>query len=113
MVERLRRAGVRAIDPAVDVTNYVMLELGQPMHAFDKAQIEGGIRVRRAQEGESLTLLDGKVIELDSDVLVIADHAKPLALAGIMGGEHSGVADSTQDLFLEVAWFNPDHCWPC
>lgn len=107
LVERLRRAGVRAIDPAVDVTNYVMLELGQPMHAFDKAQIEGGIRVRRAQEGESLTLLDGKVIELDSDVLVIADHAKPLALAGIMGGEHSGVADSTQDLFLEVAWFNP------
>ena len=107
LVERLRRAGVRAIDPAVDVTNYVMLELGQPMHAFDKAQIEGGIRVRRAQEGESLTLLDGKVIELDADVLVIADHAKPLALAGIMGGEHSGVADSTQDLFLEVAWFNP------
>ena len=107
LVERLRRAGVRAIDPAVDVTNYVMLELGQPMHAFDKAQIEGGIRVRRAQEGESLTLLDGKVIELDADVLVIADHAKPLSLAGIMGGEHSGVADSTQDLFLEVAWFNP------
>ena len=107
LVERLRRAGVRSIDPAVDVTNYVMLELGQPMHAFDRAQIDGGIRVRRAESGEKLTLLDGKEITLDSDVLVIADHAKPLALAGIMGGEHSGVASSTQDLLLEVAWFNP------
>lgn len=107
LVERLRRAGVRSIDPAVDVTNYVMLELGQPMHAFDKAQIQGGICVRRANDGELLTLLDGKSISLDADVLVIADHAKPLALAGIMGGEHSGVATQTQDLFLEVAWFNP------
>lgn len=107
MVERLRRAGIRSIDPAVDVTNYVMIELGQPMHAFDRAQIEGGIVVRRAQPGEQLTLLDGKQIDLDADVLVIADHAKPLALAGIMGGEHSGVAESTTDLLLEVAWFNP------
>ena len=107
LVERLRRAGVRSIDPAVDVTNYVMLELGQPMHAFDKAQIDGGIQVRRGGAGEVLTLLDGKEVTLDEDVLVIADHSKPLALAGIMGGEHSGVADSTQDLFLEVAWFNP------
>lgn len=77
------------------------------MHAFDRAQVDGGIVVRRAGEGEQLTLLDGKEIALDADVLVIADHAKPLALAGIMGGEHSGVADSTQDLLLEVAWFNP------
>ena len=107
LVERLRRAGVRSIDPAVDVTNYVMLELGQPMHAFDRAQVEGGIVVRRGNAGEKLTLLDGKEIEFDQDVLVIADHQKPLALAGIMGGEHSGVADSTQDLLLEVAWFNP------
>ena len=107
LVERLRRAGVRAIDPAVDVTNYVMLELGQPMHAFDRTQIAGGIQVRRGQAGETLTLLDGKVVELDAEVLVIADHQKPLALAGIMGGEHSGVAADTDSLLLEVAWFNP------
>ncbi len=107
LVERLRRAGVRSIDPAVDVTNYVMMELGQPMHAFDRAQIDGAVIVRRAHAGETLTLLDGKVIELDADVLVIADKSKPLALAGIMGGEHSGVADGTTDLLLEVAWFNP------
>ena len=107
LIERLRRAGVRSIDPAVDVTNYVMMELGQPMHAFDRSQIDTGIVVRRARDGEQLTLLDGKVVELDAEVLIIADHTKPLALAGIMGGEHSGVAATTTDLLLEVAWFNP------
>lgn len=106
MVERLRRSDVRSIDPAVDVTNYVMLELGQPMHAFDLAQVQGGIRVRFAEAGEKLVLLDGQEVELRPDTLVIADHQRALAMAGIMGGEHSGVADATRDLFLESAFFD-------
>ncbi|WP_434776176.1 phenylalanine--tRNA ligase subunit beta [Pseudomonas oryzihabitans] len=106
MVERLRRSGVRSIDAAVDVTNYVMLELGQPMHAFDLDQIKGGIRVRLADAGERLVLLDGQDIELRNDTLVIADHERALAIAGIMGGEHSGVAAGTRDLFLESAFFD-------
>ncbi len=107
MAERLRRSGVRSLGPLVDVTNYVMLELGQPMHAFDLAQIQGGVRVRMAAAGERLTLLDGQELELDAETLVIADAGKALALAGIMGGEHSGVADDTRDLFLECAFFAP------
>jgi len=107
MVEKLRRSGIRSIDPVVDVTNYVLLELGQPMHAFDLAKLDGGIRVRYAEEGEPLTLLDGQEIKLKSDTLVIADQSKPLAIGGVMGGEHSGVSAETQDLFLEVAYFNP------
>ncbi len=106
MVERLERSDIRSIDPAVDITNYVMLELGQPMHAFDLAQIRGGVRVRMAAEGEQLTLLDGKQISLRADTLVIADHERPLAIAGVMGGEHSGVAEGTTDLFLESAFFD-------
>ncbi|MCQ4347502.1 phenylalanine--tRNA ligase subunit beta [Pseudomonas stutzeri] len=106
MVERLRRSDVRAIDPAVDVTNYVMLELGQPMHAFDLAEIKGGIRVRLAEAGEKLVLLDGQEVELRPDTLVIADHERALAIAGVMGGEHSGVAAGTRDLFLESAFFD-------
>ncbi|WP_341708764.1 phenylalanine--tRNA ligase subunit beta [Halopseudomonas sp.] len=106
MVERLRRSDIRSIDPVVDITNYVMLELGQPMHAFDLAEIKGGIRVRMAEEGEKLVLLDGQEITLKSDTLVIADHERPLAMAGIMGGEHSGVSDKTTDLFLESAFFD-------
>ncbi|SFB63909.1 phenylalanine--tRNA ligase subunit beta [Azotobacter beijerinckii] len=106
MVERLRRSDVRAIDPAVDVTNYVMLELGQPMHAFDLAEIHGGIRVRMAEEGEKLVLLDGQEVGLRADTLVIADHQRALAIAGVMGGEHSGVATGTRDLFLESAFFD-------
>ena len=85
MVEKLRRGGIRSIDPVVDITNYVLLELGQPMHAFDLAQVEGGIRVRMAEEGEKLTLLDGQEVELNTDTLVIADHSKPLAMAGVSG----------------------------
>jgi len=108
LTERLRRAGLRSINLAVDVTNYVMLELGQPMHAFDLAQIDGGIEVRSAKNGEQLILLDGRTIELDDDSLVIADHVKPLALAGIMGGEHSGVSLNTKDLFLESAFFTSE-----
>jgi phenylalanyl-tRNA synthetase beta chain len=106
MVERLRRADVRSIDAVVDITNYVMLELGQPMHAFDLAEIHGGIRVRMAGEGEKLVLLDGQEVSLRADTLVIADHSRPLAIAGIMGGEHSGVSAGTRDLFLESAFFD-------
>lgn len=106
MVERLRRADVRSIDAAVDITNYVMLELGQPLHAFDLAEINGGIRVRMAEEGEKLVLLDGQEVTLRSDTLVIADHSRALAIAGVMGGEHSGVSDSTRDVFLESAFFD-------
>jgi phenylalanyl-tRNA synthetase beta chain len=108
MVERLRRSDVRSIDAAVDITNYVMLELGQPMHAFDLAEINGGIRVRMAEEGEKLVLLDGQEVALRGDTLVIADHTRALAIAGVMGGEHSGVnTDKTRDLFLESAFFEP------
>jgi len=106
MVERLRRSDIRSIDAVVDITNYVMLELGQPMHAFDLAEIKGGIRVRLAEEGEPLVLLDGQEISLRADTLVIADHERPLAMAGIMGGEHSGVSENTRDLFLESAFFD-------
>lgn len=106
MVERLRRADVRSIDAAVDITNYVMLELGQPLHAFDLAEIKGGIRVRMAEEGERLVLLDGQEVALRSDTLVIADHERALAIAGVMGGEHSGVSATTRDVFLESAFFD-------
>ncbi|NUT86132.1 phenylalanine--tRNA ligase subunit beta [Pseudomonas corrugata] len=106
MVERLRRADVRSIDAAVDITNYVMLELGQPLHAFDLAEINGGVRVRMAEEGEKLVLLDGQEVTLRSDTLVIADHSRALAIAGVMGGEHSGVSTSTRDVFLESAFFD-------
>ncbi|MBF3202197.1 phenylalanine--tRNA ligase subunit beta, partial [Pseudomonas aeruginosa] len=106
MVERLRRSDIRSIDPVVDVTNYVMIELGQPMHAFDLAEINGGVRVRMAEDGEKLVLLDGQEITLRADTLVIADHQRALAIAGVMGGEHSGVSDSTRDLFLEAAFFD-------
>ncbi|SDH89504.1 phenylalanine--tRNA ligase subunit beta [Pseudomonas panipatensis] len=106
MVERLRRSDIRSIDAAVDITNYVMLELGQPMHAFDLDEIKGGIRVRMAEEGEKLVLLDGQEIALRADTLVIADHGRALAIAGVMGGEHSGVSAKTRDLFLESAFFD-------
>ncbi len=107
MRERLRRAGLRPISAVVDVTNYVMLELGQPMHAYDLRELRGGIVVRRARAGETLRLLDGREIAMDESVLVIADHAKPLGLAGVMGGDHSGIGDDTTDVLLEVAFFRP------
>ena len=107
MTERLRRCGVRPLTAVVDVTNYVMLELGQPMHAFDLGRLHSGIRVRNGRDGESLTLLDGSVIELDGDALVIADESRPVALAGVMGGLESGVTGATRDVFLESAWFEP------
>ena len=107
MTERLRRCGVRPLSAVVDVTNYVMLELGQPMHAFDLERLDAGIRVRNGRDGESLTLLDGSVIELDSAALVIADESRPVALAGVMGGLDTGVTGATRDVFLESAWFEP------
>ncbi|HIJ26752.1 MAG TPA: phenylalanine--tRNA ligase subunit beta, partial [Gammaproteobacteria bacterium] len=107
MQERLRRAGMRSLGPLVDVTNYVMLELGQPMHAFDLAKLSGAITVRNAVAGESLTLLDGKEIELNRETLLVTDEKGPLALAGIMGGESSGIEEETTDLFLECAFFAP------
>ncbi len=107
MVERLRRGGIRSIDPVVDVTNYVMLELGQPLHAFDLATLNAGIRVRMADAGEIITLLDGQQCTLNADTLLIADHQGPLAMAGIMGGEGSGVGEQTRDIFLESAFFAP------
>ena len=105
--ERLRRSGLRSIDAVVDVTNYLLLELGQPMHAFDLAKLDSGIRVRMAEQGEKITLLDGQEIELKAETLIIADNSGPLAMAGIMGGESSSVSDKTQDIFLESAFFNP------
>lgn len=108
MVERLRRSGVRSIDPVVDVTNYVLLELGQPMHAFDLDKLQGGINVRMAEQGEKLQLLDGQEVELNSKTLVIADKEKAVAMAGIMGGEATAVSmDTTTNIFLESAFFQP------
>ncbi|MGL6214434.1 phenylalanine--tRNA ligase subunit beta [Billgrantia desiderata] len=107
MVERLRRSGVRSIDPVVDVTNYVMLELGQPLHAFDRENLHGAVIVRLAREGERLVLLDGQEITLNASTLVIADERGPLAMAGVMGGELSGVGPATRDIFLESAFFSP------
>lgn len=107
MQEKLRRSGIRSIDAAVDVTNYVLLELGQPMHAFDRNRIQGGIVVRMAKQGEKLVLLDGQEVELTAETLVIADHDKPVAIAGVMGGEDSGVGPETRDLVLESAYFDP------
>ncbi|WP_105628715.1 phenylalanine--tRNA ligase subunit beta [Cronobacter sakazakii] len=107
MREKLRRCGIRSIDAVVDVTNYVLLELGQPMHAFDLDRIDGGIVVRMAKEGETLTLLDGNEATLNADTLVIADHQKALAMGGIFGGEHSGVNGETRNVLLECAFFSP------
>lgn len=107
MVRRLERSGLRSISAIVDVTNYVMLELGQPLHAFDLARIDGAIRVRRGRSGEKLKLLNEQEIALDASLLVIADDGKPLALAGIMGGMESAVTPDTRDILLESAFFDP------
>lgn len=107
MIERLRRSGLRNIHPVVDVTNYVMLELGQPLHAFDLTKLTEGVVIRLAKNNEKLVLLDGREIQLNSESLVIADQKSPLALAGIMGGQASAVNDATTDIFLESAYFDP------
>ncbi|MEZ5571427.1 MAG: phenylalanine--tRNA ligase subunit beta [Halioglobus sp.] len=106
--ERLRRCGIRSIDAVVDVTNYILLELGQPMHAFDLDKVQGGIVVRTAHEDETIELLDGQTVTLRSDTLVIADHKRPLALAGIMGGKSSAVSGASKDILLEAAFFTPN-----
>ena len=105
--ERLEKSGVQLISPVVDVTNYVMLELGQPMHAFDLGKIDGDLVVRWSQRNEKITLLNETDLALKPNTLLIADHSKPLALAGIMGGLVSAVAETTKDIFLESAFFNP------
>jgi phenylalanyl-tRNA synthetase beta chain len=105
--ERLRRSGLRSISPVVDVTNYVLLELGQPMHGFDLGRLDGEIRVRMARSGEHLGLLNGEEIALRDDTLVIADSTRPIALAGIMGGSASAVEEGTRDILLESAFFAP------
>lgn len=107
MVQRLERSGVRSISAVVDVTNYVMLELGQPLHAFDLTRLCGSINVRFGAAGEELKLLNGQSVALGPGLMVIADRDKPLALAGIMGGADSAVTDGTRDLFLESAFFSP------
>ena len=105
MQERLRRCGVKSISPVVDITNYVMLELGQPMHAFDLAKLDSKIVVRRAMQGEKIKLLDDSEAELDDSTLVIADAKSPIAIAGVMGGSESAIGDSTVDIVLEAAHF--------
>ena len=107
MQERLRGAEIRSVSPVVDVTNYVLLELGQPMHAYDAAELKGEVRVRAAHAAERLLLLDERLVELDSDMLVIADRAGAVGLAGIMGGARTAVAPHTRRIFLEVAYFAP------
>ena len=107
MSERLRRSGLRPISPMVDVTNYVLLELGQPLHAFDLTTLGGAIQVRLSRSGERLALLNDDAVELDDDTLVIADDSGPLAMAGIMGGAASAVSETTQDVLLESAFFAP------
>lgn len=107
MQEKLRRSGIRSIDPIVDITNFVLVEFGQPMHAFDLAKLTGDIQVRLSNGEEKITLLDGSEVTIPSDTLVIADDASPLALAGVFGGEYSGVSDTTQDILLECAFFAP------
>lgn len=108
MRERLRRSGVRPISLLVDVTQYVMLELGQPMHAFDRDRLHGPIGVRMARAGESLTLLDARTVSLDPGFLLITDADRPVALAGVMGGADSKVGEDTRNVFLESAHFAPE-----
>lgn len=107
MQARLKAAGLRPINNVVDITNYILMEFGQPLHAFDLRMVDTGIIVRNALKGEKITTLDGKEYTLDEDVLVIADHKKPLGIAGIMGGEHTSILPDTKDVLLECAYFAP------
>ena len=107
MKQRLERSGIRSISAVVDITNYVMLEVGQPLHAYDDRLLDGAIVVRFARDGEKLTLLNGQVLDLAADLLLVADEGKPLGLAGIMGGEHSGIAGDTTRVYLEGAFWSP------
>ncbi len=105
--ERLRRAGVRSISPVVDVTNYVMLELGTPMHAYDGERVHGGLAARWARANEALVLLDGREVQLAPDVLVIADDSGAVGMAGIFGGERTAITSASRRIVLEAAWFAP------
>lgn len=107
IVRRLERSGLRSISAIVDITNYVLLEIGQPLHAFDAAKLQGDIRVRFANKNEKLTLLNQQIVETQPDMLVIADNTGAVALAGIMGGAATAVSDTTSDIFLESAFFTP------
>ena len=107
MRERLRRCGLRSISAVVDVTNYVMLELGQPIHAYDLTKLQGGLNARRARIGERLKLLDGRELTLDEATLVIADEQKAVGLAGIMGGADTAIERGSRHIALEVGWFKP------
>src|SRR5690606_17403359 len=107
MVRRLERSGLRSISAIVDITHYVLLAMGQPLHAFDANKLRGGIQVRMAKAGEQITLLNEQTVELQPDMLVIADDHAPVALAGIMGGEETAVGDFTINIFLESAFFSP------
>lgn len=106
--QRLQRSGIRSVDPIVDVTHYIMLELGQPMHGYDLEQLTGGINVRFAKKEEKIVLLDGSAHILSPDTLLITDHVKVLGLAGIMGGQQTGINKNTQHIFLEAAFFKPE-----
>ena len=108
MVRRLRQCGIRSISLAVDVTNYVMLETGQPLHAFDRAKLRGPIRVRRARAGETLTTLDDVTRRLDPDDMLVTDDSGPIALAGVMGGDSTEIGDDTTEVLLEAAHWDPD-----
>lgn len=108
LTERLRRAGLRAISPIVDITNFVMLEFGQPLHAYDFALLQGPIRPRMAKSGETVTLLDEKEVELNDDTLIITDDSGPIGIAGIMGGLSTAVTDKTTDIFFEAAFWPQD-----
>ena len=108
MKERLRRSGIRALHPVVDVMNYVMMELGQPMHAFDLDRLQGHVEVRYAQDGELIELLDGSTTELQAETLLVADERAPIALAGIIGGAASAVRQGTRNVLIECAFFTPE-----
>ncbi len=107
MKVRLERCGMRSISAIVDITNYVMLELGQPLHAYDRSRVEGDLVVRFARPGEKLLLLNGDTLDLQQDLLLVCDEVKPLGLAGIMGGQYSGIDSATTNLLLEGAFWNP------
>ena len=108
MVRRLERSGLHSISAIVDITNYVLLELGQPMHAFDANKLNGDIQVRWANQAEAITLLNQQTVKLDKDMLVIADNSGAIAMAGVMGGQSTAVSDETSDIFLESAFFTPE-----
>ena len=108
MKQRLERSGIRSLSALVDIGNYVMLVIGQPMHVFDAAKLSSSLHIRRAREGETLECLNEKTVSLSENTLVVADEKGALSLAGLMGGAASAVSDDTQNIVLEAAWFAPE-----